>query len=46
VTVHVSQLYGDHDALKRIETAVQRLKRQGAFESIIDRWVGRDWRVN
>jgi len=46
VTVHVSKLYGDQDALKRIEAAVQRLKRQGAFEAIIDRWAGRDWRVN
>jgi len=46
VTVHVSKLYAERDALARIEAAVQRLKRQGAFEAIIDRWVGRDWRVN
>lgn len=46
VTVHVSKFYGDRDALKRIEAAVERLKSQGAFEAIIDRWVGRDWRVN
>jgi len=46
VTVHVSKRYGDRDSLARLEATVQRLHRQGAFEAIIDRWVGRDWRVN
>ena len=46
VTVHVSKLYSDTDALRRIEAAVRRLQRQGAFEAIIDRWVGPGWRVN
>lgn len=46
VTVHVSKHYTDVNALRRIESAVQRLKRQGVFEAIIDRWVGRRWRIS
>jgi polar amino acid transport system substrate-binding protein len=46
VTVHVSKRYGNQDTLQRIEAAVQRLKRQGAFEAIIDFWAGRSWRVH
>ena len=46
VTVHVSKHYGDTEVLRRIESAVQRLERTGAFAAIIDRWVGRGWRVD
>ena len=46
VTVHVSKHYTDVNTLRRIESAVQRLKRQGVFEAIIDRWIGRRWRIN
>jgi len=45
VTVHVSKHYKNTKVLKRIEEAVLRLKRRNAFEAVLDRWAGKEWRV-
>lgn len=45
VTVHASKHYQDAKVLKQIEDAVLRLKRRNAFEAVLDRWAGKEWRV-